>query len=49
MKEDPKDMMVTLDDLVQKVMQERSDPPDHRGLQEEQLELLGKKDLNLVL
>lgn len=47
--QDPKDMMVTQEDLVQEVMQERSDLLDQRGPQEVQLELLGKKDLNLVL
>lgn len=47
--QDPKDMMVTQEDLVQEVIQERSDLLDQRGLQEVQLELLGKKDLNLVL
>lgn len=47
--QDPKDMMVIQEDLVQEVIQERSDLLDQRGLQEVQLELLGKKDLNLVL
>lgn len=37
---DPEDIMVTLEDLVRKVKQERLDPRDQQGLQEVQLEVL---------
>lgn len=37
---DPEDIMVTLEDLVRKVKQERLDPRDQQDLQEVQLEVL---------
>lgn len=37
---DPEDIVVTLEDLVRKVKQERLDPRDQQGLQEVQLEVL---------